>query len=50
MTIVAWLADSAVALLGIALIAVLVMAALAPLEALGWWAGWCRRAALLAQS
>ncbi len=45
MTIVGWLADSAVTLLGIGLVAVLLMAALAPLEALGWWAGWWGREA-----
>ncbi len=45
MTLVGWLLDSTSTLLAIGLIAVLVMAAMAPLEALGWWAGWWGREA-----
>jgi hypothetical protein len=38
-----WLIDNLVFLVGIALVALLVMAVLAPLDSLGWWAGWRTR-------
>jgi hypothetical protein len=38
-----WLVDDLMLLLGIALLALLVMAVLAPIESLGWWAGWRTR-------
>lgn len=38
-----WLIDNLVFLIGIALVAFLVMALLAPLDSLGWWAGWRKR-------
>ena len=38
-----WLIDNLVLLISIALVAVLVMALLAPLDSLGWWAGWRTR-------
>jgi len=38
-----WLTDQLLFLLGIALLALLVMAVLAPLDSLGWWAGWRHR-------
>ena len=40
-----WLIDNLVFLIGIALVALLVMALLAPLDSLGWWAGWRTRKA-----
>jgi hypothetical protein len=38
-----WLIDNLMFLVGIALVALLVMALLAPLDSLGWWAGWRTR-------
>src|SRR4051812_13890238 len=38
-----WLIDELMFLVGIALLALLVMALLAPLDSLGWWAGWRMR-------
>src|SRR3954447_13842212 len=38
-----WLIDNLMLLIGIALVALLVMALLAPLDSLGWWAGWRTR-------
>jgi hypothetical protein len=38
-----WLIDNLVLLISIALMALLVMALLAPLDSLGWWAGWRTR-------
>jgi hypothetical protein len=38
-----WLIDQFMVLVGIALLALLVMAVLAPLDSLGWWAGWRMR-------
>jgi len=40
-----WLLDEIMVLFGIALLALLVMAVLAPLDSLGWWAGWRKRTA-----
>src|SRR5262245_23217281 len=37
------LIDNIMTLLGIAILAFLVMAVLAPLDSLGWWAGWRKR-------
>lgn len=38
-----WLIDNLMLLIGIAVLAFLVMALLAPLDSLGWWAGWRKR-------
>jgi len=38
-----WLIDHLLLLVGVALLALLVMAVLAPLDSLGWWAGWRTR-------
>jgi hypothetical protein len=38
-----WLIDNLLLLVGIALVGLLVMAVLAPLDSLGWWAGWRTR-------
>jgi hypothetical protein len=40
-----WLIDNLLFLVSIALVALLVMAVLAPLDSLGWWAGWRTRKA-----
>jgi hypothetical protein len=40
-----WLIDNLLLLVGVAFLALLVMAVLAPLDSLGWWAGWRTRKA-----